>query len=190
VYVSTWRGSNGIASWSWSGCEGKKAIVDVFVPDGEKVRLEINGKPVGTKKVTLHKAQFKTRYVPGMIEAVSLDANGNEISRSVLSSAKENHRIALQPENGAMPGRIVYVPVSVCDENGVVECNADEKITVQVEGGELLAFGSANPCTTESYLSGSYTTYYGRALAVIRCKEKTVTVTAKGERLPKVRVTF
>ncbi len=31
----------------------------------------------------------------------------------------------------------------------------------------LLAFGSANPCTEEQYGSRSFTTYYGRALAVV-----------------------
>ncbi len=190
VFISTWRGSNGIASWSWQGCTGKKAIVDVFVPCGEQVRLEINGRPVGIKKVKLHKVQFKTKYTPGTIEAIALDASGKEISRSGLSTAQSSHKISLLPEGSATPGHVVYLPVNICDVNGVVESNADEKITIHVEGGELLAFGSANPCTTESYLSGSYTTYYGQALAVVRCGEETVTVTAKGETLPAVQVTL
>ena len=33
---------------------------------------------------------------------------------------------------------------------------------------ELLAFGSANPCTEDRFDSGSCTTYYGKALAVLR----------------------
>ena len=40
-----------------------------------------------------------------------------------------------------------------------------------MEGGELLAFGSANPCTKEQYHTGTFTTYYGRALAVVRAGE-------------------
>ena len=40
-----------------------------------------------------------------------------------------------------------------------------------IEGGELLAFGSANPCTEEQYHTGTFTTYYGRALAVVRAGE-------------------
>jgi len=40
-----------------------------------------------------------------------------------------------------------------------------------VENGELLAFGSANPCTEEQYHTGSFTTYYGRSLAIIRASE-------------------
>ena len=37
--------------------------------------------------------------------------------------------------------------------------------------GELLAFGSANPCTEEQYHTGSFTTFYGRALAIVRAGE-------------------
>lgn len=125
-----------------------------------------------------------------MANGKKADAAGNEIASSSLSSAQGGRKIELLPEETAAPGRIVYLPVNICDANGVVESNTDEKITVQVEGGELLAFGSANPCTTESYLAGSYTTYYGRALAVVRCGDGAVIVTAKGETLPAVQVTL
>ena len=63
-------------------------------------------------------------------------------------------------------------PVSIEGQNGVIESNADRQLRVFVEGGELLAFGSANPCTKEQYHSGNFTTYYGRALAVVRAGNK------------------
>ena len=34
--------------------------------------------------------------------------------------------------------------------------------------GSLAGFGSANPITDENYTAGAFTTYKGRALAVIR----------------------
>ena len=70
----------------------------------------------------------------------------------------------------AKPGEILYIPINVQDKHGIVEMNADRQVNVTVEGGELLAFGSANPRTEERYDSGSFTTYYGRAMAVIRAK--------------------
>ena len=52
-------------------------------------------------------------------------------------------------------------------------------MAVAVKGGELLAFGSANPCTEEQYHTGTFTTYYGRALAIVRAGERgAVTITA------------
>lgn len=75
----------------------------------------------------------------------------------------------MRPEKEIVkPGEVVYVPVNLEGSNGIVESNADRRLTVTVEGGELLAFGSANPCTEEQYHTGSFTTYYGRALAVVR----------------------
>jgi hypothetical protein len=81
----------------------------------------------------------------------------------------------------AAPGEILYIPVQVEDSKGIVECNDDRKVTVTVEGGELLAFGSANPRTEERYDAGTFTTYYGRALAIVRAGESgTVRITATG----------
>lgn len=64
-------------------------------------------------------------------------------------------------------GDIAYVNIVIKDENGVVESNRDTTLVCQVTGGVLLRFGSANPCTEESYVTGTCTTYYGRAQAVV-----------------------
>lgn len=67
----------------------------------------------------------------------------------------------------------------MADEHCTVESNRDTLLQIHVEGGELLAFGSANPRSEERYDTGSHTSYYGRALAVIRAgndSEITVTV--------------
>ena len=175
---SVWRGTNAILSWSWAGCEGNKAEIEVY-SDAAQVELLLNGKPLGKKAVKECRAVFKAKYAPGTLTAVAFDASGREIARSELSSALNAVLCVLPEKAKAKPGEIVYVPVVVADENGIVESNADRRVTVTVEGGELLAFGSANPCTTEEYHSGSFTTYYGRALAVVRAGEAgTVTVRA------------
>ena len=91
-------------------------------------------------------------------------------------SAGETH-IGLHPEKkSAAPGEVVFVPVSLEDAQGVTECNADRRLQAAVEGGELLGFGSANPRTTESFTEGACTTYYGRALAAVRCGTEIKTV--------------
>ena len=57
----------------------------------------------------------------------------------------------------------------------------DRKLVLTVENGECLGFGSANPRTEESFLTGTYTTYYGSAMAVIRKKENTILYVTDGE---------
>ena len=144
------------------------------------VELLLNCKSLGRKTIKDCKAIFKTKYAPGTLTAVAYDENGHETGRGQLTSAADTLRIALHPEKSDVkPGEIVYIPVNIEDENGVVESNADRKLTVTVTGGELLAFGSANPCTEEQYHTGTFTTYYGRALAIVRAGERgAVTITA------------
>ncbi len=178
VSKSVWRGTNAIESWAWGGCSGNKAEVEVY-SDAASVELLLNGKSLGRKKIKECRAVFKTKYVPGTLTAVAYAADGKEISRSELTHASGKIGIAVKPEAAkAKPGEIVYVPVEIVGENGVVESNADRKLTVTVEGGELLGFGSADPCHEEQYHTGTFTSYYGRALAVVRAQGRcTITVT-------------
>lgn len=179
---SVWRGTNAIESWAWAGCEGNKAEVEVYA-QAASVELLLNGKSLGRKKIKACKAVFKIKYAPGTLAAVSYDAGGRELGRGELHSAAGRNSIAIKPEvSAATAGQIVYIPVEISGENGVVESNADRKLTLTVTGGELLGFGSANPCTEEQYHVGSFTTYFGRALAVVRMEKNcTVTVTDGSE---------
>ena len=178
VTRSVWRGTNALESWSWKGCEGNKAQIDVFAK-ADSVELFINGKSAGRKKIKGYQTLFKTRYVPGVIEAVAYDAAGKELSRSSMKSAG-TAAVVIKPEKTQYrPGEIAYIDINIEDQNGIVECNDDRCLSVSVVGGELLGFGSANPCTEENFLSGSYKTYYGRALAVIRVgNSEKLTITA------------
>lgn len=188
VSRSVWRGTNAIESWAWSGCEGNKAEVEVY-SGAHAVELLVNGKSLGKKKIKECKAIFKTRYASGKIEAVAYDAGGRELLRSELNSATGKLSICAQPEKiSAAIGEIVYVPVALKGENGVVEANADKKLTVTVEGGELLGFGSANPCTEEQYHTGSFTTYYGRALAIVRVQGNTTITVTDGKETYKAEI--
>lgn len=50
----------------------------------------------------------------------------------------------------------------------MIESNADAELVADVKNGTLLGFGSANPCTEETFDAGCYAAYQGRAQAVIR----------------------
>ena len=179
---SVWRGTNALPSWSWHGCEGNKAIIEVYA-DAATVELLLNGKSLGKKKIKDCKAIFKTKYAPGTLTAVAYDAGGQELSRNELKSASGSIRLVAEPEETAVKaGNIVYIPISLVGQNGVLERNADCKLTAAVENGELLAFGSANPRTEERYDSGNFTTYYGCAMAIVRAGQAgTVTLSVKNE---------
>ncbi len=179
VAKNTWRGTNGIPSWSWKNCDGNKTVVEVYTEEPVVV-LCLNGKKIGKKKTENNIASFKVKYKPGTLQAVTLNQNKQETGRCELISAQET-QIQIQPEkHQVMPEEIVYVPIALADSRGVVESNDDKKLTVTVTGGKLLGFGSANPRTEEDFLAGSYTTYYGRALAIVRAgSEGCLTITVE-----------
>lgn len=70
-----WRGTNAIESWSWQGCDGNAAVVEVC-GEGASVVLHLNGKRVGRKRLKDKKALFRLRYTPGTLEAVLYDGDG------------------------------------------------------------------------------------------------------------------
>lgn len=180
---SPWRGTNALDSWSWRGCEGNQAMVEVYT-DAASVELKLNGKQIGKKKVKNQKALFKTTYMPGTLEAIACDKDGKEL-KNQLVSATGDLKIRVAPEKQAVkPGEIVYVNIDLVGENDIVESNSDIKLSVLIEGGTLLAFGSANPCTEERYGDGCFTTYYGRSLAVVRAKDENITIRVDGSPLP------
>ena len=185
TYKATWRGSDAIPSWSWRGCKNETARVEVYDGRAHAIRLELNGQPVGETRVRDFKASFPVVYQPGTLTAIALDEDGHEIARSSLVSAQGALRLEVHPERSVCTaGGIAYVPVSIVGMNGQVESNADELLSASVKDGELLAFGSAQPAPVESFLAGSYTTHYGRAMAVVyRETPGIATLTVCGETL-------
>ena len=176
-----WRGTNSIPSWSWQGCEGKPTVVEVFT-SAEKVKLYINGKLIGEQEVNNYVAPFDVTYQPGVLKAVSMDANGKEYEQT-LTSATGKIGISIEPEKSSYKaGELAFVNINLVGENGIVESKADRKLKVTVEDGELLGFGSQQLITEDSFTTGEYTTYYGRSQAVIRSfKPGTVKILVTGE---------
>ncbi len=163
-----WRGSNAIPSWSFAGCAGNPTSVEVY-SRAPSVELRINGSSLGVKAPEEGVAAYDCVYEPGVLEAFSYDASGNQTGYSRLESAQGATTLRLTQEPGEKtgPGALVFVDVELVGENGVVESCADRPVTVTVEGGTLLGFGSARSRTEERFTAGVYTTCYGRALAAV-----------------------
>ena len=176
--TSMWRCTDSIPSWSWAGCEGKKAEVEVYF-NAPLIELQLNGKMIGRKWTKDCRTKFTLPYEPGTLTAIALDVHKKELGRSSLETAKDYHLTVKAEEAVVKVGEVVYVNVAIADEKGIVESNADRKVTVCVEGGKLLGFGSADPRTEESYLDGSFTTFQGHAQAVVLAQQfGTMTITA------------
>ena len=166
---SAWKMTNAMPSWSWTGCEGRKANVEVYAR-AARVELVLNGHTVGSK--TLKNdclARFSILYESGTLEAVSYDAADHEIGRCKLQSAGGTTCLTLDAEEPTVkPGRLCYIRLRYTDENGITKPLARGNIQVQVRGGTLVGLGSACPFNKHSYLDSETDTYYGEALAIVR----------------------
>lgn len=187
---SAWRTTDAVESWSWQGCEGRKAEVEVYSSD-DHVALFLNGRRIGRRRAGRRRgylAKFRVPYQPGILTAVGY-RDGTEVSRSVLRSAEGELGLRIVSDAHAIAANgddLVFAEIAITDHNGVVEMLADEKVVLSVTGpGELIGFGTAAPASHEEFTAGTRTTFRGRALAVVRPTGKPgrITITAKSQNM-------
>ncbi len=166
---SAWKFTNAIPSWSWAGCEGKKAVVEVYTR-ADFVALFLNGKKLKKKRRKKGcRLIFKTRYRAGELKAVAYGKGKGELASSSLVTAGEKTVLSVLPETTcARAGEVCFVRLRYTDVAGEVKPLMRGKISVRVSGGKLLALGSACPFQSQSYLRAETDTYYGEALAVVQ----------------------
>lgn len=172
-----WVISDAVSTWTWGGCEGKPVVVEIYAP-GTETELLINGKSFGRKlsgKSAGFRTLFEAVYEPGIITAVVYD-NGVEISRTEMRTAGMKHRLAMRQEAYSGPKdevqTLVYLPIEIQDEDGILVTDRDRKITLQVEGdAKAVGFGSGNPKPKYNFNESVTETFQGRAMAILmKCR--------------------
>lgn len=179
---SAWKMTNAVESWSWNGCDGKEAKVEVYAR-ADHISLFVNGTCVGTQKTRKDcRAVFKTTYHDGEVRAVAYDGNQKVIAEKILKTAGEETVLTLEPEKKRVKKStdLCYVRLKYTDSQGEVKPLARGDIRITVQGGKLLGLGSACPYYPKGYLGDIADTYYGEALAIVKPEDdRKVTVFAK-----------
>ena len=199
--LSSWGFPGVYESWNWRGQEGRNVKVLAF-SQAEEVELKLNGRSLGHAKAgeaTVHDMPgtflFCITYQPGTLEAVGY-VNGQEVSRGILKTAGTAKKIRLTAEKEFLRDdgeSLAYVWAEIVDGEGCVAPDAAVKLTAEVSGeAELLGFGSGNPVTDENYQKGSFTTWQGRALAVLRagCEKGEVKLTVRADGFELTEITL
>ena len=173
-------------SWNWKGWEGKNIEAEIYTK-APKVRLYLNDKLIETRDVNIsteYKARITLPYQPGTLKAVALDANGNEVSESILRTSGEPASIRLTTDRKQISADgedLAYIKLEIIDKNGNLVPDATIPVTVNVNGkATLLAAATANLRDIEPKTSPNVTTYKGQALIVVRSGKKAgkATITA------------
>lgn len=182
---SAWKMTNAMPSWSWQGCEGKKAHVEVYARAAQ-VELLLNGKSVGKQSMKNNCLfTFRVPYENGTLEAVAYDASGKEMGRCALKTAEAETVLQAVPEETQVkPGHLCFIRLQYADAQGIVKPAERGLLDVTVEGGKLVGLGSACPYYELDYRGSKADTYYGEALAIVEAGgEGTVTLTATDGKL-------
>ena len=171
--MTPWMFKDNIASWTWSGYEGKPTNVDVYSAS-EEVELFLNGKSLGRKpagETNGYTASYEIAYQPGELKAIGY-SGGEADGEDLLQTADEN--VLLVPHADSEKIRadsqeLIFLTVGLEDALGRQNLHAEKMISVHVEGpGILQGFGNADPKSEKSYDETEWPTYDGFVLAVIR----------------------
>ncbi len=183
--------------WTWHGFEGKPLYVDVYSA-AKEVELILNGKSLGRKgsgKENGFTAGFDLIYEPGTLTAISYNDN-TEVSRNEITTASAPSALKLSSNVASLAANghsLAFITAEIVDCSGNRVPDAEILCSASVKGaGTLAAFGNARPITEENYCSGSFTSYQGRVLAVIRSgwKEGSVTLTVSAKELCEKTITL
>ena len=166
--LTGWQLTRAIRSWSFPGCEGKEATVEVY-SNAKRVSLFLNGSKIAEKKPSKCRAVFKTVYQPGELSVIAYQENGMESGRDCLKTAGNETLLAIESETASChPGEMVFLRILYTDEAGEIKPLERHKVHLQVQNATLM--GAANGCTyfQGNYAQNSVPTYFGEAQAIVQ----------------------
>lgn len=174
--MSQWSMTDSVRSWNWEGFENQPVTVEVYTP-AEEAELYINKKLITRKKVGEEKkavVTFETIYVPGEIKVITYNGGLEAESDSIVTA--KGGKLVARADSDRLPADgsdIIYIQVSVRDNEGNLNPDGSRQVHIAVEGpGVAEGFGSAAPSSEENFFDTAATTYEGRLEAALRATGK------------------
>ena len=160
---------------AWDFNEGQEVEVRTY-SNVEDVELFLNGKSLGKQHIDLAHGDvlhgsWKVNYTEGELIARAYDRNGREAAFDRRASFGEAAEICITPEKRSMlaNGRdLIFLRISVLDENGEPVANARNRVKVEVSGaGRLMGLDSGDSTDYDSYRGNSKRLFSGMLTAII-----------------------
>ena len=134
--------------WNWAGSEGKP--IEVWCHTNmDSVKLSLNGRDLGTKKVEkFGHLEWMVPYESGVLEAIGFK-DGHEEMRTKVETTGAPAMIQLIPDREKISGDgrdISIVTVRVLDQAGKPVPIASDRIEFEVSGpGAIIGVGNGDP---------------------------------------------
>lgn len=162
----------------WDFNEGQ--LIDVRVcSNAPTIELFFNGESLGTYDIdhahgTQLTGNWQIPYKKGTLEAVAYDENGNVIARDVKRSFGEAANIILTPDKTELMANgedLIFLEISMEDEEGNPVENANNRVEVQVTGaGRLVGLDNGDSTDYDEYKGTSRRLFSGKLLAIVAAK--------------------
>ena len=212
LYRSQWNKQDHtlhiLPHWNWKGREGQVTPVFVYTdypeaelflngksqgrikknPDAHTLMAplpSVNGQPSTVNDSLLDRYRLRWNnviYEPGELKVVAYDAQGNAVQEAMVATAGEPADLKLDVE--PIEGDLVYVRVSLVDEQGRFVPTADDELTFEVSGaGKFKAVCNGDATSLEVFTEPHMHLFSGQLVVIVqqgaRSKEQGTTLTVK-----------
>lgn len=186
MYKSMWTDTPTVhlLPQNWNFKAGQKVPVYIYT-NAKSVELFLNGRSLGIKnfdKATASPTYIKwtngLSYEAGELKAVGYDqkdGEGNVIATDVVNTAGSAAQIELSADRSYIKNDgddLVFVEATVEDNAGIMVPDADNRITFEVEGGEIVSVDNGDPRDHDPYKNtDNRKAFSGKALVIVKADE-------------------
>ncbi|MCU7549611.1 DUF4982 domain-containing protein [Chitinophagaceae bacterium LB-8] len=168
-----WSHKRAEPHWNWK--QGDTVRVNCFTNCSE-AELFLNGRSLGRKTIS----SFNNRiihwdivYQPGMLTVKGYNEQHSKAAMTTVTDTLKTsgaaYAIKAWEEKTAWDGKttLSHLVMQIVDENGIPVYDAENEISVQSEGAELLGLESGSSNSHEDYKSGRRKAFHGKLLAYL-----------------------
>ena len=180
MYQAHWRPELPMAHilphWNWPERVGEITPVHVYT-SGDEAELFLNGKSLGRKKKDEYEYRLRwdnVVYQPGELKVVAYK-NGEPWAEEGIKTTGPEHQISLTADRSTIQADgsdLSFITVQVSDREGFMVPRADNRVKFKISGpGEIIAVGSGNPVSHESFKAHERKAFNGLCLVVVRSQK-------------------
>lgn len=183
--------------WNWESKAGQAIPVWAYT-NCDSVELSLNGSSLGTKafkdSLQYHLA-WQVPYKPGTLSAVGWK-DGKKVAQEEVHTAAQSTQIQMEPDRTSLKANgedLSFLTVRILDSQGNLVPQADNQVAFSVKGaGQLVAVGSGDQLSHESFVTNQRKAFNGMCLAVIRTTRQSgqIEVTASSPGLESASITL
>ena len=187
-----WSQKNALPSWNWK--EGEKLQISCFTNCAE-AELFLNGVSLGKKSLAAfpdHVIKWPVDYTAGELKVIGYNKGAAAANYKLQTAGAPALIHATVEKDTAGKTDLVHIIIHITDKNGIYVMNAENEITVNVQGNaQQLGMETGSSTSHEDYRSNKRKAYEGRLVVYLRHegnKPVTVEISSPGLRVQKVRL--